>query len=250
MAHKNRSGQTETERRQIEEFRLRKGINGSVEYGDAPDAVLLVEGRRIGLEHCELTEQVLAANRPNISALESALRNELVTIGLGQDFSVGIGVNAAAPLFRKQAQVTELAGRLARLAFDQASALSVGAGADLNAPALAGHGFKDILCVNIKRFQEGDLCAGPHVFVTPGICGPGRSSARAAVQAKERRLAAYKGAKNLKEVWLLLVTGESWVQATNSVMTEYLKVATTFDAVYLMDTRTGSIQRLDENADE
>jgi hypothetical protein len=53
-------------------------------------------------------------------------------------------------------------------------------------------------------------------------------------------------AKAIDEVWLLLVTGESWVQATDSVMMERLQFASTFDAVYLMDTRTGQIKRLDE----
>jgi hypothetical protein len=250
MAHRNKFEQQETERLHIEDFLRRKGINGSVEYGDMPDAVLLVEGHRVGLEHCELTEQDLAANRPNINALKRALGNELEKLGLGQDFSVGIGLNAAAPLFRKLSQVNELAGRMARFTFEQASALSVGATVALDAPALARHGFADLLCVTITRRRQEDPRGIPDTFVSPFFWGPGESSARAAVQAKERRLADYKAAKVLDEVWLLLVTGESWVQATDSVMTEWLQLSSTFDAVYLMDTRTGQLQRLDECTDE
>jgi hypothetical protein len=39
-------------------------------------------------------------------------------------------------------------------------------------------------------------------------------------------------------------------QATDSVMTEWLQLASAFDAVYLMDLRTGQLQRLDEHEDK
>jgi len=246
MAHGNRADQQKTEKLHIEDFLRRKGVNANVEYGDAPDAVLLVEGRRVGLEHCELTEQDLAENSPNIRALESVLQNELEKLGLGDSLIVGVGLKAAAPLFRKRSQVEALAVRFARLAFEQASALSVGEEVVVNAPALAQHGFADLLCLTITRFQPGDPRGVPAVFVTPAFSGPGESSARASIRAKERRLPAYKVAKALHEVWLLLVTGESWIQATNSVRTEHLQLASKFDAVYLMDVRTGHLQRLDE----
>jgi hypothetical protein len=110
-----------------------------------PDAVLLVEGQRVGLEHCELTEQDLAENRPNINSLELTLRNELEKLGLGQDFSVGVGLNAAAPLFRKRSQVNKLAEQIAHLTFAQISSLSVGMTVEFGAPALARHGFTDLL---------------------------------------------------------------------------------------------------------
>jgi hypothetical protein len=67
-----------------------------------------------------------------------------------------------------------------------------------------------------------------------------------AIRRKESLLPAYIEADpSLKEHWLLLVTGDGYVQATDSVMTQWTKVATRFDRVYLMDLRTGALQRVD-----
>jgi hypothetical protein len=68
------------------------------------------------------------------------------------------------------------------------------------------------------------------------------------VRKKERHLAKYKAAKALAECWLPLVTGESWTQATDSALTEWLRLPSEFEAVWLMDTRTGQLQRVDERA--
>jgi hypothetical protein len=239
-----RRDQQGTERRHIEAFLAQLGIEAAVEYGDAPDAVLLIEGRRVGLEHRELYEEDLAANKANIEWLEHALRAELARLGLGEDFWVGVGWSAAAPLFRKRSHVDDLARRIARLAHEHVSRVEAGGSLAINAPALARvHHLPDLLHVTVVRHEH--LRGGPRADVSPAFWGPVESSVVAAVQDKERRLARYKAAGALDACWLLLVTGDSWAQATDSALTESLQIASAFDAVYLMDLRTGQLQRVD-----
>ena len=68
-----------------------------------------------------------------------------------------------------------------------------------------------------------------------------------AVRGKEQLLRAYAGDASLEEIWLLLVTGDAWQQATDSELTEQTRVETAFDRVYLMDLRTADVQRVDDH---
>lgn len=159
---------------------------------------------------------------------------------------MGVGVDAhASHYFRRRSTVRELAVRLAR--FAQAHAANVGPGTplDYNIPELGRHGFPGLQALILSRVR---VAGGPHVTVTPGYWGPVESSVIAAVRKKEQRLPTYKATRALDEWWLLLVTGESWVQATDSALTEWLRVESSFDAVWLMDTLTGQLQRVDERA--
>ncbi|MCP3163319.1 hypothetical protein [Myxococcus qinghaiensis] len=251
MTSTNKLKQQETEKRHIDEFLRRIGLNASVEmYCDAPDAVLLVDGRRVGLEHCELTEQELASTQANIRSFASTLLRELKKLDLPEHFTVGVQVDPTSPFYLKRSQVDELAERIAPFIFAQASLLSAGAIASINSVALSHHGFADIEFITIQQLPRGNPLGHPDVQAYPGHWGPGAASAQAAVKAKEQRLSAYKTAQSLNEVWLLLVTGESWIQATDSALTEGLKVTSTFDAVYLLDTRTNQLRRIDTRADE
>ncbi len=238
--------QQETERLHVEEFLRRSRIQGTVEYGDAPDAVVTIDGRQVGIEHCELTEQDLASNKPNIDSLEPTLKEELKKLPLAGDLHVGIGVDAhASHYFRKRSTVRELAVRLARFAHEHEANVTSDARLDFNIPELERLGFPGLRTLILSRVR---IPGGPHVTVTPGYWGPVESSVVAAIEKKEQRLPAYKEKKTLAECWLLLVTGESWTQATDSALTEWLRIDSDFDAVFLMDTRTGQVQRLDERA--
>ena len=43
----------------------------------------------------------------------------------------------------------------------------------------------------------------------------------------------------------MLVTGETWVQATDSALTEHTRIASQCDRVYVLDLQAGTVQRLD-----
>ncbi|HSD22378.1 MAG TPA: hypothetical protein VLC54_20180 [Anaeromyxobacter sp.] len=88
---------------------------------------------------------------------------------------------------------------------------------------------------------------GPLATVSRGFWGPGESSVLEAIRRKEQRLPDYAADPTLAEVWLLLVTGDTWQQATDSVLTEWTRVPTSFGRVYLMDLRTGALQRMDDH---
>jgi hypothetical protein len=239
---KNLREQKETERRHIEELLRRLGIQAVPEYGDSPDAVLVIGGRRVGLEHRELYEEDLAANRPNIDWLAQGLRAELAKLGLGEGVSVSVGLNAAAPRFRKRSQVAELIPAIAQIAQEHAPRVEPGDSVQVNAPALMRRGLGSVSLVVVQRHEY--LRGGPHAYVSSSYWGPGESSVLAAVREKEGRLSEYRKAKALDAVWLLLVTGASWTQATDSVLTEWLRVESEYEAVYLLDLRTGQLQCL------
>jgi len=243
----NRRDQQQTERLHIEEFLRRRGVEAAVEYGDAPDAVLLIEGSRVGLEHRELVEEDLAANRPNIEWLERALKDELTKLGLGEDFSVAVGVEAHAAYFRKRSNVDVLVLELARFARGQAVNVGPGATLEFCIPELESQGFPILRALSVSRVM--DLRGGPHVAVSPGFWGRSSQSVLLAIRKKERQLAKYKRTKALDASWLLLVTGELWTQVTDSATAnEWPRFRSSFDAVFLMDTRSGELQRLDERA--
>ena len=67
------------------------------------------------------------------------------------------------------------------------------------------------------------------------------------MRAKEQKLVSYRA--RLAEVWLLLVTGETWTQAVDLLLLPGFHINSGFDRVYLFDVRTGAVQRLDEGGD-
>ncbi len=245
--HKNRTAQQEAERRHIGAFLASASIKPeAVEHGDRPDAVLALAGRRIGLEHRELTEEALASNAHNLVALEVRLRDEMKRLGVPGDIQVAVSVDATAPFFRKRRQVEVLATSIAKCAAAKAGEVSVEsparvAAADVAPPSALG---ADLLVVS----RHPRLRDGPYAIVSPAFWGPVDSTLLAAVQEKEKLLPTYQAQQRLDEVWLLLVTGETWVQVTDSVLTEHTRIASQFDRVYVLDLQAGTLQRFDARA--
>ena len=248
--HKNRVAQESTERRHIQEFLARAGLEATIDsFGDIPDAVLLFEGRRIGLEHCELTEERLAKNKGNIAALESALKEEFRCIGLREDLSVAVHVDAWAPFFSARRDVEKLARQIAKFAAKCAPHVTLEMRIEAGGRHLFREGVVGPTMLTVQRHAP-PLWGGPQAFVSPGFWGPGDSSVFRAVRQKEQHLPTYASNSSLTEVWLLLVTGDTWTQATDSVLTEWTEVHSRFDRLYLLDLRTGELQRLDTRKNE
>jgi hypothetical protein len=195
----NQRAQQVTERRHIEEFLRLSSINATVEYRDGPDAVALVDGRRIGIEHTELTEPELAAGRREVLRFEDALTAELARLGVGANVCVSVGLNTHAPQFRNPRQVTDLVVRVARFAAECAARLGEAAKASVPAEALRAAGFPELAHLSVGRKPERTF--GPLAAAGPGaFWGPGAAAVRAAVKAKERRLGAYKASGAFDEV--------------------------------------------------
>jgi hypothetical protein len=89
--------------------------------------------------------------------------------------------------------------------------------------------------------------AGPLATVSRGFWGPGNSTVLEAIRRKEELLTGYVANTAAGEQWLLLVTGEGYEQASDSVLTESTRVPTSFARVYLMDLRTRALQRMDDH---
>lgn len=68
-----------------------------------------------------------------------------------------------------------------------------------------------------------DSADEPRAIVSPSSCGPGDVSIHDAVRRKGEKLAAYRA--TVDEAWLLLVTGATWTQATDSVTWAYEPLA-------------------------
>jgi hypothetical protein len=242
----NREAQEETEARHVGRFLQVAALDAKDIPGDRPDRVLVIDGRRIGLEHQELTEEDLARNEPNIDWLEEALTAELLRLGIGQDLSVGVGVDAAAPFFRRRRDVTELVRRLGAFAAERAMAIPPEGTLELSAAQLAVHGIIGPRFVSLSRVAGS---GGGHAFVSRGFWGPGDSAIEAAVRRKEELLPAYAALNPcLEEFWLLLVTGDRWEQATDSALAEWTSISTGFARVYLLDLRSGTLRRVDDQA--
>lgn len=214
-------------------------------FVDAPDAVVSVGGRLIGVEHCELTEESFAATERNIGTFEDTLSRELASLGFDQSFSLGLGLDPGASLFRKLSQVNTRARKLARFIYDQVSTLTVGKPVTIGGLTLERCGFSELTHITLTLSQRTVSDGSPQVIMNPAFSGPGTASARDAVRSKERHVQAYREKWQLDEIWLLLVTGASWLQATNSLMTQWLQLSSKFDAVYLLDVRSNALQRLD-----
>ncbi|MFL5310304.1 MAG: hypothetical protein ACJ79H_07630 [Myxococcales bacterium] len=237
--------QQATEVRHVTRFLELAGFHANVIPGDRPDCVLVIEGRRIGLEHRELIEEDLASNEPNLAWLEKELSAELARRGLDPHFHVSMSANAAAPFFRRRRQVARLVGEVADFAEALAASVTFDAPLQISAPELARKGIVELDFLRFERRRAFD--AGPLAYVSRGFWGPVDAALVEAVRGKEQLLAAYVGDASLQEIWLLLVTGDAWQQATDSAFTRQTRVETAFHRVYLMDVRTGEVQRVDDH---
>jgi hypothetical protein len=226
-----RDEQRWTEREDIETFVRLSGIAvDDLAFGDSPDAVLMTNGRRVAVEHRELEEEDLRSNRDNVLAFEGILDRELRSLGVR--VHVGVGIDASAPLFRRHRDVEALAKRLALLVRSHASEVPLRPGT----PWIREQGFPELVMLSL---ESGDQ---PRAIVSPAAWGPGTTSIEAAIRAKEAKLATYRA--GVDEAWLLLVTGADWTQMTDSALTQGLKLASDFDAVFLLDLRERRVQRL------
>jgi hypothetical protein len=226
-----REAQRRDEREDIQEFLRLSGLAvDSVEFADAPDAVLEMGTRRIGLEHTELEEEDLKANESNLFDFEAMLQRELQTLDV--HLLVGVGLAGNERLFRRRRDVEALAKRLALWVRDNAPMAPLRP----STRWIAEQGFPELVMLSLEFRDE------PRAIVSPSVLGPGNMSIEPAVRAKEKKLAAYRA--SVDEAWLLLVTGRSWTQMTDSVITDGLEVETAFDAVFLLDVREGRVQRL------
>ncbi len=240
---RNRAEQLATEARHVARFLELAGLEAEAIHGDRPDFVLVVAGRRIGLEHEELTEEDLASTSTNLTWLESELGAELRRRGADRDLHIAVSVNAASPLFRRRRDLAELAKQVVGLALERAPRVRRGVALQIYARELQLLGIVGPEFVHLSR-TSGAL-QGALATVSRGFWGPGESSVLEAIRRKEQRLPDYVADPTLAEVWLLLVTGEAWQQATDSVLTKWTREATAFQRVYLMDLRTGELQRVD-----
>lgn len=243
--HRNRTEQQATEARHVGHFLELAQLEAQAIPGDRPDCILVVGGRRIGLEHQELTEEDLASTSLNLAWLQDALATELRRRGADRDLHVAVSVNAASPRFRRRRELKELVRRVAAFALERAPAVSRGDELQVFARQLYPLGIVGPEFVYISR-TSGAL-EGPLATVSRGFWGPGDSAVVEAIRAKEKLLPTYAADPTLSEVWLLLVTGEGYQQATDSVLTKDLRVPTRFPRVYLMDLRPDELHRVDDH---
>lgn len=245
LMHRNRAEQLATEARHVARFLELAGLAAKPIPGDRPDVVLVMGGRRIGLEHQELTEEDLASTSSNLTWLEEQLGTELRRRGADRDLHVAIMVNAASPNFRRRRDLGELASRVADLAMERAQGVTRAKELRLLSRDLRPLGIVGPDVVYLSRTSG--AWEGPLATVQPSFWGPGDSGVVEAIGRKEKLLPAYAAADpSLEEHWLLLVTGEGYEQATDPILTEGARVATQFARVYLMDVRAGVLQRVDD----
>jgi hypothetical protein len=236
MASSNRIKQQDTERRHVEAFLAELHLKPVIEPGDQPDFVLVFDGRRVGLEHSELYDEGLQKNRALAKRFEALLGEEMRTRGVTADLDVNIYFAASSTfLADNPSEMRPLAAQVAGAVVVAQSAVRVGAQTTVTVgPAT----------VRIHRIRN--LIEGPFGIVQPFWWADGKEMVRAAVRAKEQKLNAYRG--QLGEVWLLLVTGETWTQTVDSVLLDGFQLSSSFKRVYLFDLRTGEVKRLDDNA--
>jgi hypothetical protein len=236
MASPNRIEQQDTERRHVGAFLAALHLTPAIEPGDQPDFVLVFDGRRVGLEHSELYDEGLQKNRALVQRFEALLGEEMRARGVTADLDVNIYFAAPSTFFADNpSAMRPLAAQLAEAVVVAQPTVRVGAQTTVTVgPAT----------VRIHRIRN--LTEGPFGIVQPFWWADGKEMVRAAVRAKEQKLDAYR--EQLGEVWLLLVTGETWTQTADSVLLDGFQLSSSFDRVYLLDLRTGEVKRLDDNA--
>ena len=236
MASSNRIEQLDTERRHVEAFLAALHLTPAIEPGDQPDFVLVLDGQRVGLEHSELYDEGLQKNRALVKRFEALLAEEMRTRGVTADLDVNIYFAASSTFFADNpSAMGPLAAKVAGAVMVVQPAVRLGTQTTVTVgPAI----------VRIHRIRN--LTEGPFGVVQPFWWADGKEMVRTAVHAKEQKLDAYR--EQLGEVWLLLVTGETWTQTADSVLLDGFQLSSSFDLVYLLDLRTGEVKRLDDNA--
>lgn len=227
-----RPEQRETERRHIAMFLQLAGLAASsLEQGDAPDAVVTIGGRRVGLEHAELVQEDIATNKVNIDALVPLVTRRLASLGVRLHVRLTLS-DASAPMFRKRRKLEEFAARVARLAKSHQANAALQTGGH----SVRKHGLRHVVMFTL--FPSDQPTASGLVVIR----GHGVPGVRDAVKRKDAKIARYR--ENVDQVWLLLVTGEHWTQPTEWFLTRDLQIESAFDAVYLLDVRHKVVQAL------
>jgi hypothetical protein len=175
--------------------------------------------------------------------LQDELGAELGRRGGDRDLAVGLAVGPGDPVFQRRRDVGDLAARVATLALERAPTVTRSSPIQVPRRELLEQRIRGVHFLHLSRTSG--AWPGPLATVTPGGWGPGDSTMIEAIRKKEERLATYVADTGIPEQWLLLVTGEGYVQPTDSVMVEWTRVATTFARVYLLDVRTGELLRVD-----
>jgi hypothetical protein len=219
---KNLSLQKDTERRHIELFIELAGLRAGLEFGDRPDCVLLLAGRRIGLEHRELCDQDLLWTQPHLKRLSGILKAELEARELALHVRVHLPPRSTW-LAAHPSRFVPLARRIAGLA-GQSGAERMIFGEDQL--AMEGVGL-----VAVQRLEKGS-CATAQIEGGP-VEDELAHRVLEAIRAKEVKLSAYDA--NLSRCWLLLVTGDTLTQPMDAMRIEGLDVRSRFDRVYLLD---------------
>jgi hypothetical protein len=236
MASSNRTEQQDMERRHVEAFLAALHLTRVIEPGDKPDFVLVFDGQRIGLEHSELYDEGLQKNRALVRRFEALLGEEMRRRGVAADLDVNLYFAASSTFFADNPPaMRRLAAQVAAAVLAAEPAVHVGAQTTVTVGPAA---------VRIHRIRN--LTEGPFAAVQPFWWADGKEMVRAAVRAKEQKLGGYR--EKLGEVWLLLVTGETWTQTADSVLLDGFQLSSSFSRVYLLDLRTGEVKRLDDNA--
>lgn len=219
---KNLSLQKDTERRHIELFLALAGLRAGLEFGDRPDCVLLLGGRRIGLEHRELCDQDLLWTQRHLKRLGAILEAELEARKL--PLHVRVHLPPGSPwLVAHPSRFVPLAQRIA--------ALAARSGADRMISGEDPLTIDGVGLVTCHRLEEGSFPTA-QIESLPVKDEPA-DRVLEAIRSKEAKLSAYDA--NLSRYWLLLVTGDTLTQAMDAVRIEGLHVASRFDRIYLLD---------------
>lgn len=228
---KNLSLQKDTERRHIELFLDLAGLSAGLEFGDRPDCVLVLQGRRIGLEHRELYDQDLQASRPHLRRLGGILESELEARGLPLHVQIQLPPRSAW-LVAHPRRFAPLAQRIADFA---AGSVLPGVEVVISGEQLARLGIEGPRLVALQR---PDGRSRPSVQIEGGpIEGEGAHRVVEAVRSKEAKLSGYAREASLSRHWLLLVTGETLMQTVAAMRIEDLRIDSQFDRVYVLDAR-------------
>jgi hypothetical protein len=228
---KNLLLQQATERRHIELFLELAGLVAETEFGDRPDCVLVLAGRRIGLEHRELYDQRVQAHGPHLQRFREFLQGELEARGL--DLHVQVQFPALSTYFvAHPRRVLPLAREIADLAAARDDGHTP---AVIAARELLTLGIEGPTLVTFQRF-EGEC--GPSVQTQSGPAdfeAEGAHRVVEAVRSKEAKLPGYSCDATISRLWLLLVTGETVAQTAIGI--ENLRIESRFDRVYVLDAR-------------
>jgi len=234
---KNQLLQQATERRHIELFLEVSRLRAAIELRDRPDCVLMLAGRRVGLEHGELYDQDLQAHRPHLRRLEEALGSEMETRGL--DVHVHVHFRSSY-LVSHPRELKPLARRIADLAAAARVKLARQAEVEIEGDELGALGIEGPNRLTFRRSNR----ASVQMHVGP-IEGEGAHRVVEAVRRKESKLSGYARDASISQHWLLLVTGESVTQTVASLLID-LKIESVFDRVYVLDARDRKLLCLKE----